>query len=445
MDATKLTDESFMNQPGKNKGEELFNFIESIYDINRSITGNGVRQTLNAIKKLVPIEIKEVPTGTKVFDWEVPPEWNVDEAYIEDSHGKRIIDFHNHNLHLVSYSIPVNKTVTLEELKKHLFSLPDHPDWIPYRTSYYKRDWGFCVTHNQLKQMKDNEYKVVIKSSLEKGSLTYGEFFIKGKSDREVLFSTHICHPSMCNDNLSGIAVMAYLANYLISLLNSDTEKFNYSYRFLFIPATIGAITWLAQNEANVEKIKHGIVMSLLGDNGNFTYKKSRIGNSATDKIVQLVLEESTDEYNLLEFTPYGYDERQFCSPGFNLPVGRLTRTPNGEFPEYHTSADNLDFISADKLNESLEIVKKIIHVIERNKKFLNLNPKCEPQLGKRGMYNSVAGNIKEYELALLWVLNMSDGEYDLTDIALKSKIPFETILKAATDLQKVNLLEEIK
>ncbi len=425
---------------------EIFSLMKLLFPFNRSITGNGVRKTLQEIKNYIPLQIIEVPTGTKVFDWEVPPEWNVEDAYIENSRGEKVVDFKKNNLHLVSYSVPVNKILRLNELKKHLFSLPEHPGWIPYRTTYYKRDWGFCMAHNRLLELKEDNYKVVIKSSLENGSLTYGEFFIKGKTQKEVLFSTHICHPSMANDNLSGISVMTMLAKYLYDLYGNDSSgRPQYSYRFLFVPATIGAITWLAQNEDKLANIEFGLVTSLLGDDGNFNYKKSRRGNSPVDKIVPFVLEKKKKKFEVLEFTPYGYDERQFCSPGLNLPVGRLTRTPNGEFPEYHTSADNLEFISPEKLEEAFNLFVGIIKTIEANKKYLNLNPKCEPQLGKRGLYKSVAGNIKEYELALLWVLNMSDGTNDLVDISNKSGIPFDVISKAASDLLNVNLLKELK
>ncbi len=426
--------------------KNIFPLVKSLYPLNRSITGNGVRQTLKQIQDYIPLQIFEVPSGTKVFDWEVPPEWNVDNAFIEDSAGNKVVDFKEHNLHLVSYSEPVNKTLTLNELKKHLHSLPGHPDWIPYRTAYYKRDWGFCLTHNRLQALKEGNYKVVIDSSFIEGSLTYGEFYLQGQNSREVLFSTHICHPSMCNDNLSGMAVMTMLAKYLNDLYGKENSaKLSYSYRFIFIPATIGAITWLAKNEDKVKNIKYGLVTSLLGDKGNFTYKKSRRGDSPVDKVVPFVLQNSGKKFEVREFSPYGYDERQFCSPGFNLPVGRLTRTPNGEFPEYHTSADNLEFISSGKLEEAFDVFVKIIDTIEANKKYLNLNPKCEPQLGKRGLYKSVAGNIKEYELALLWVLNLSDGKNDLVDISIKSGIDFKTISKAANDLLNVNLLKEIK
>ncbi len=426
--------------------KDIFPLVKLLYPLNRSITGEGVRETLRQIQEYIPLRIFEVPSGTNVFDWEVPPEWNVKKAYIENSIGDRVVDFEEHNLHLVSYSKPINKTLTLNELKEHLYSLPEHPDWIPYRTTYYKRDWGFCLTHNRLLSLKEDNYKVVIDSTFEKGSLTYGEFFIQGQSEHEVLFSTHICHPSMCNDNLSGIAVMTMLAKYLNDLYEKNSSrKLFYSYRFIFIPATIGAITWLAKNEEKVKNIKFGLVTSLLGDSGNFTYKKSRRIDTPIDKIVPFVLQNYGKKFEVLEFSPYGYDERQFCSPGFNLPVGRLTRTPNGEFPEYHTSADNLEFISAEKLEEAFDVFVEIIQTIETNKKYLNLNPKCEPQLGKRGLYKSVAGNIKEYELALLWVLNMSDGDNDLVDISIKSGIPFDTISKAASDLLNVNLLKELK
>jgi len=422
----------------KIRKNKIYNFIRKLYPICRSITGNGVRQTLNLIKEIIPLEIIEIPTGTKVLDWIVPKEWNIKDAYVKNSSGEKIIDFQKSNLHVVNYSMPIKKKVSLKELKTHLYSLPEHPSWVPYRTSYYKEDWGFCISHNQLLSLGEDEYDVNIESSLNEGHLTYGEFFLKGELEEEVLISTHICHPSMCNDNLSGISVVTHLAKYL------ETKKLRYSYRFVFVPATIGAITWLAGNEENVKNIKYGLVAALLGDEGNFTYKKSRMGDAEIDKIVSYILKYEYENYKIIDFSPYGYDERQYCSPGFNLPVGRLTRTPNGEFPEYHTSADNLDFVKPEKLNESFELYKKVIKIIEQNQTYINLSPKGEPQLGKRGLYNSVAGNIKEYELALLWVLNMSDGNNSLIDIAIKSNLPFATIHKAAQDLIKVDLLKGI-
>ena len=364
-------------------GKNMYDLIEELYPICRSITGDGVRDTLKIISTEIPVKVKEVESGTKVFDWVVPREWNIKDAYIENSKGERIVDFKNNNLHVVNYSVPVRKTVSLKELKEHLFSLPDHPDWIPYRTTYYDEEWGFCLSHSQLLDLKDEQYEVVIDSSLEKGSLTYGELLIKGALTDEVLISTHICHPSMCNDNLSGIAVATYLAKYL------NQKKNRYSYRFLFIPGTIGSITWLALNEKKTKKIKHGLVLTGLGDSGSITYKKSRHGNAEIDRATEYVLKNSEDNYSIIDFYPFGYDERQYCSPGFNLPVGTFMRSLHGKYPEYHTSADNLKFIKSEKLNDSLQKIKSVIEILEGNKTFLNLNPKCEPQLGKRGIYKS--------------------------------------------------------
>ncbi len=419
--------------------QNIYNFIKELFPICRSITGDGTRETLQQIKSEIPIEIKEVVSGTKVFDWDIPLEWNIKDAYIKNEQGEKIVDFNNCNLHVVNYSTPINRKIKLSELKKHLHSLPNHPEWIPYRTTYYKNDWGFCLTHNQLKELKDEEYEVVIDSEKKIGALSYGELFIEGEHKEENLFSTHICHPSMCNDNLTGIAVNVALANYL------QQQKRKYSYRFIFVPATIGAITWLAKNEDIIPNIKCGYVTALLGDSGKFNYKRSKNGNSISDKIAEFVLEKSGQKYKILDFSPYGYDERQFCSPGINLPIGRLTRTPNQEYAEYHTSADNLDFISKKKLLESFETLCEIVYVIENNSKYINLSPKCEPQLGKRGIYNSVAGNVKESELAILWILNYSDGKHDLIDISKLSGLSFNIIKNASNILKEHNLIEEIK
>ncbi len=338
----------------------MYDLIKKLYPICRSITGGGVRDTLKIIGAEIPVKIKEVKSGTQVFDWVVPREWNIKDAYIENSKGERIVDFKNNNLYVVNYSVPVRKTVSLKELKEHLFSLPDHPDWIPYRTTYYDEEWGFCLSHSQLLDLKDEQYEVVIDSSLEKGSLTYGELLIKGALTDEVIISTHICHPSMCNDNLSGIAVATYLAKYLSQMKN------RYSYRFLFIPGTIGSITWLALNEKKTIKIKHGLVLTGLGDSGSITYKKSRRGNAEIDRATEYVLNNSEDSYSIIDFSPFGYDERQYCSPGFNLPVGTFMRSPHGKYPEYHTSADNLEFIKSEKLNDSLQKIKSIIRDFRR-------------------------------------------------------------------------------
>ncbi len=417
---------------------DIYNLIVELYPICRSITGNGLRQTLKIIKKQIPISIHEIPTGTKVFDWTIPKEWNIQEAYIEKLSGEKVIDFKNSNLHVVNYSSPINEIMKFNELKKHLFTIPEHPNWIPYRTTYYKKDWGFCLSHNDFLKMQDNEYKVVIDSELSDGTLTYGEFYKSGIEKTEVLFSTHVCHPSMCNDNLSGISVLTNVAKYL---QNIDTK---YSYRLLFIPATIGAITWLSINEKRLKNIKYGLVLALLGDDGKFNYKKSRDENAIINKIVQYLLDKAQYESNVHKFTPYGYDERQFCSPGINLPIGSLMRTPNKQFPEYHTSADNLEFIKDKNLNESENLLENIINTIENNNKYLNLFPKCEPQLGKRGLYNSVAGNIKDIELSMLWILNYSDGENDLIDISIKSGIDLSFLNTAANLLEKHKIIKKL-
>lgn len=421
-------------------GEEMHRFIAEAYPICRSITGDGVRRTLAMIRERIPLEVHEVPSGTPVFDWTVPKEWNIRDAWTKDSDGNKVIDFQACNLHVLNYSVPVHARLPLEELKKHLFTLPDKPDLIPYRTSYYKEAWGFCLSHNQLQTLPEGEYEVLIDSSLAEGSLTYGEFFLPGESEREVLLSTHVCHPSLCNDNLSGIAVMTWLAREL-----QDRPKRRYSYRFLFIPGTIGSITWLARNEERTGRIAHGLVTANLGDPGKFHYKRSRQGNAGIDRAVTAVLQASGEEFGVEEFVPFGYDERQYCSPGFNLPVGSLTRTPWGRYPQYHTSADNLDFVRPKALEGSLRTYLAVVDVLEGNRRYLNLNPKCEPQLGRRGLYRTIGGDDagRTRELALLWVLNLSDGQNDLLDISERSGMSFEAIRGAADALLGVGLLRE--
>lgn len=425
--------EALEEQAKKSLGQEMYQLISRLFPICRSITGDGVRETLNILKEFIPLEIHEIATGTQVFDWTVPKEWNIRDAYIKDESGEKIIDFKQCNLHVLNYSAPVNKTVTLAELKSHLFSMPEYPDWVPYKTSYYNENWGFCLTYNQLISLKDGMYEVCIDSSLENGHLTFGEYYIKGELEDEVLISCHICHPSLANDNLSGISIATFLAQ----TLSNHNNK--YSYRFLFIPGTIGSITWLSLNKTKVSKIKYGLVTTLLGDPGGFTYKRSRRGNAEIDKIAIHVLKEAGVEHKIIDFFPYGYDERQYCSPGFNLPVGCLMRTPHGQYKEYHTSADNLNLVSSDKLEESLEVIKKIIYVIENNKTYVNQNPFGEPQLGKRGLYKSING--KQNEMAMLWVLNQSDGENSLLDISEKSNISFSVIDEVAKTLKKFELL----
>jgi aminopeptidase-like protein len=419
-------------------GKEMHRLIAELFPICRSITGDGVRETLRKVGELVPLEIHEVPTGTHVFDWTIPKEWNIKDAYIKNSKGDRVVDFRRSNLHVISYSVPVRARMSLEELKKHIHTLPDHPDWIPYRTSYYQARWGFCLSQNQLSEITDEEYEVCIDSTLEPGYLTYGEFVIEGETKKEILFSCHICHPSLCNDNLSGVALLAFLARHL------RTVPLRYTYRFLFIPGTIGSIAWLCLNEEKTGWIKHGLVAACLGDAGIPTYKKSRRGNAEIDQAVAHVLKTSGKEYQIIDFFPYGYDERQYCSPGFNLPVGCLMRTPHGEYPEYHTSADNLEFVGPDALEDSFVNYLRVIHVLENNRTYVNRLPKCEPQLGKRGLYATVGGSADAAtrQQAMLWVLNGSDGNQSLLDIAEQSGIKFEDLQEAADLLASHGLLE---
>jgi len=301
-----------------NIGREIYHLAEKLFPICRSITGDGVRESLRIIADHIPIKINEIPTGTQVFDWTIPREWNINDAYIKNGNGERIVDFNRNNLHVLNYSAPIHKKINLEELKKHIYTLPDHPDWIPYRTSYYDEKWGFCLTHNQFMDLKEYTYEVLIDSSHRDGHLTYGEYRIKGEIEDEILLSAHICHPSLANDNLSGVALLTFLAKIL------QASKPRYTYRFLFAPGTIGAITWLAHNENIVNRIKHGLVIACVGDGGGPTYKKSRVGDADIDRVTQYVLNRFSQRAVIEDFSPYGYDERQYCSPGFNLPVGLL-------------------------------------------------------------------------------------------------------------------------
>jgi len=436
-----------LNSPSSNMvkiseiGREAYETIRKLYPISRSITGEGVRTTLRTIQQHIPLEIVEVPSGTQVFDWTVPPEWNIKDAYVKNRQGERIVDFRKCNLHVVGYSVPIHAKLTLSELKAHLFTIPERPDWIPFRTSFYHKNWGFCLSHKQFSELMEDEYEILIDSTLtESGTLTYGECYLPGKTTDEVLISTHVCHPSLCNDKLSGISVATLLAR---TVATWDRQ---YSYRFLFIPTTIGSITWLATHEDIVPFVKHGLVLTGLGDRGKVTYKKSRRGEAVIDRVMKHVLKHSGQDHRIIDFMPYGYDERQFCSPGFDLSVGSFMRTPHGEYPEYHTSADNLDLVSPSSLGLSYEHCLNAFSVLEHNRTYLNLNPKCEPQLGKRGLYRAIAGQQEKQirELALLWVLNLSDGTHSLLDIAERSGMPFPEIRQSAESLAACGLLEDM-
>ncbi len=444
-------------------GREMHALATELFPICRSITGDGLRTTLRRIQKEIPITLHEVPSGTTVLDWTVPDEWNIGDAWIKNSRGQRVIDFQQSNLHVVNYSSPIREYLKLSELKAHLHSLPQHPDWIPYRTSYYKRDWGFCLAHRQLLELADAEYQVCIDSTLTPGSLTYGELLIRGETEDEFLISSHCCHPSLANDNLSGVVLAVALAKHL-----QECRWRRFSYRFLFIPGTIGAITWLARNRRVLPRIKHGVVLTCVGDAGSITYKKSRRGDAPIDLAFQQVLRESGAPHRVIDFFPYGYDERQFCSPGFNLPVGCFMRSCHGTFPEYHASADNLSFIKPHALADSLEKLLAVIDVVENqdawrgstvdlhsetrgtyhvfpatlhDRRFLNLKPHGEPQLGKYGIYEAFGNDV----MPALWLLNFSDGQHSVSDIAARSKLSFDKLLHAADILTSRGLLKEVR
>ncbi len=417
-------------------GAELHDLVRELYPLCRSITGNGLRQTLALIGERIPLEVTEVPTGTRAFDWTVPQEWNIAGAWIDGPGGERVVDFADSNLHVLGYSVPVRERLPLAELKQHLYSLPEHPDWIPYRTSYYERNWGFCLPHRRLEALPEGEYEVCIDSTLEDGSLTYGEALVPGASEEEVLVSTYACHPSLANENCSGLALLTLLARELAG------RELRYSYRFLFAPSTIGPLAWLAQNEERLGRITHGLVCYCVGDPGPLTYKKSRSGITDVDRAAQLVLHESGEPFDVLEWEPWGGDERQFNSPGLDLDVGTLTRTPPGAYPEYHSSADDLELVRPEALAGSFRACTSIFDVLETDARYVNLSPKGEPQLGRHGLYRAIgAGGSPNAELALLWVLNLSDGGHSLVDVAERSGLPFARLRDAAHVLEQHGLL----
>ena len=418
----------------------LEKYFDRLWPICRSITGNGLRESLKILSEIIPLQIHEVPTGRRVFDWEVPKEWNVSDAYILTPDNKKIASFASNNLHLVGYSVPLKKTMQWEELSKHLHTIPDLPDAIPYVTSYYKENWGFCISHREFLSLpKEGNYKVVIESSLEKGSMTYGDLVLKGESEEEVLFSTYVCHPSMANNELSGPLVTAFLYSKIAAI-----TKRKYTYRFVFIPETIGAVNYLFDHGFYLkEKLHAGYVVTCVGDKGPFTYKRSRIGNSLADRVAQHVLANKNILSRCIDFDIGGSDERQYCSPGFNLPVGSLIRSVYHEYPEYHTSLDNKNFISFDAMLNSVETYFEIARVLELNDKYINTNPYGEPMLGKRGLYPSQGAQRERTDLLsnMLYLLNYADGEHDLIKIAEQKNKSVLEFAEVVDTLVKAGLL----
>ena len=420
---------------------QIEEYFDRLWPINRSLTGNGNRESFKILSEIVDIKLTEVPSGTSCFDWNVPPEWNAKEAWIKNSKGEKIVDFSINNLHLLGYSTPIHEKFSLVELKNNLYSLLNQPDLIPYLTSYYKERWGFCLSHNQLESLQEDTYEVFIDSTLDpNGSMTIGEATLKGSSDKEILFSTYICHPSMANNELSGPLVTAFIYQEL-----KKKKDLFYNYRFVFLPETIGSIYYLSQHgEYLKEKLDAGYVINCIGDPGNFTYKRSRRGNSLADRSAEIILNQTEKTFILEDFFPRGSDERQYCSPGFNLPMGSLMRTRYAMYPEYHTSGDNKDFISFEALQKSVEKYLDIITVLEHNFHYVNTMPYCEPQLGKRGLYPTLGQKTNtNFVENMMWVLNLSDGSNDLIKISEKSEVPVLELIPVIQKLIENGILEK--
>ena len=422
---------------------EIINFAKKIFPYPRSITGSGVRKTLKEIKRIVPnLKIYKVKSNTKVFDWKVPPEWKVYEAYIVTPDGKKICDFKKNNLHLVGYSIPINKIITKNELEKHLYSLPNQPNAIPYITSYYKKNWGFCISENNRKKLKKGKYKIVINTKLFMGVLNYGEILIKGKSEKEVFLSSYICHPSMANNEISGPSVLTFVAKWINHLKNKK-----YSYRIIFIPETIGSITYLSKNLKSLKQnMIYGFNISCVGDDREYSYIQSKYGNTLSDKVALRVLNSKVKKFKKYNWLERGSDERQFCAPGVNLPVCSILRTKHGKYPEYHTSLDKIGTVVTKKgLNGSYNIYKKCIETIERDlipvSKIL-----CEPQMGKRGLYPNISKKIPAIKTRLMMtILSYCDETNSVFDISKLCNISTRETLKVINLLHKNKLIRYIK
>jgi aminopeptidase-like protein len=423
------------------EGRELYDLAERLYPIPRSLTGEVVRRTFDVLGELIPLERTEVPSGTEIYDWRVPPEWNVRRATLRGPGGEVLADYAANPLHLVGYSEPVRATLRGSELRPRLHALADRPGAIPYRTSYYERTWGLCVTHELVDAIDDQaEYEVEIDSSLdEHGSLTYAETVVPGRAGGgEILVVTHVCHPNLANDGVAGIVVLAGLVRSLEpGTLRNDV-------RFLFAPTGVGVLSWLHRNEASVGRVIAGIVLSCAGDAGPLTYKRSRHGDAAVDRAAASVLA-GRDGARIEPFVPWGGDERQFSSPGFDLPVGALSRTPHGLYPEYHTSADDLSLISPRDLEDSLAALREIVEVADANLTFTRTEPHGEPQLSRHGLSGAMTPSLlaggEEERRALFWVLNLADGHHDLLAIAARAQIPFRTVRGVAEALEEAGLV----
>jgi len=422
-------------------GKVMHSFIADLFGICRSITGEGVRETLRYINKIVPLNILEVPSGTEVFDWKVPDEWNIKDAWVKDSKGNKVIDFKKSNLHIVSYSIPFEGEVTLDELKKHLHTLPDNPEAIPYVASYYQKEWGFCLAYDDYKNLEDSKYYVKIDSTLEQGSMTYGELIIEGKTDKEILLSTYICHPSMANNELSGPAVTTFLAKHILE----QADKPFYTYRILFLPETIGSILYLSMHcEEMIKNTMAGYLLTCLGDSGNLSYLQTRCENQLVDRVTMHVLANGLNEYKLYDYLDRGSDERQYNYPSINLPVGSLMRSKYREYPEYHTSKDNLNFVTPEALHDSLMTYQKCIDALEHNHLYM-VTTFCEPHMSKYNLYPDRGAQMpSELIFKRMNILNYCDGEHDLLSIAEKLKTPIWELYEDIDILLENKLIKRV-
>jgi len=427
---------AFLSTPSSGNGE--YDLAARLFPICRSITGDGVRETLRILSEYLPaLEMHEVPSGTRAFDWVVPDEWNVRDAYIIGPDGTKVIDFTQNNLHLMSYSIPFNDTITLDELEPHLYSLPESPDAIPYVTSYYERAWGFCLRHRDRVALKPGHYHVVVDSTLKPGYLTYGELRIPGRSKDEVLFSTYICHPSMANNEVSGPVVSTFLAKWIAAI---GSPRF--SYRFIFVPETIGSIVYMSRHFRRLQKhVAAGFVITCLGDNGPFSYLPSRTGDTLADRVATHVLKQSVDTFVAYDFSQRGSDERQYCSPRMNLPVASIMRSKYHEYPEYHTSADDMGFISQQGLTGSVEIYRRCIQVLETNV-VPHTATVGEPHLSSRGLYPTIGGQIDRSLIDdIINVTAFADGKLDLLQIAELIQRPSWLLAPAVDVLEQHGLI----
>lgn len=414
-------------------GRRMHALMAEVFQLPRSRTGDGVRATLAALGRELPIEVVEVPTGTPLFDWEAPEEWNVRAAWIEAPDGRRVVDLADSTLHVVGYSLPVDAEMTLAELRPHLRSDPERPDAIPYHVAYGGTSWGFCLTHRALEQLREGTYRVRIDATLAPGSLTYGEAVLPGTSEDEILLTASICHPALANDNLSGDVLL-----WAVGLVLARQTPLRHTVRLVWSPGTLGPLAWLARNEPRLDRVRHGVVVSCAGDPGPLRYKRSRLGRAEIDRIAAEVLRHHPGSV-VEDWHPWGGDERQLCAPGFDLPVGTLSRSNHGTYPEYHSSDDDLELVTPEALEGSLRALLELLDAADANAYATSLAPYGEPRLGARGLYPGASP--EEEQKHLFWVLSLADGAHTLLDVAAASGVPFRSIHAAARRLEEHGLV----